>query len=109
MIARRYPHVEPLFFVVRIECVDACKLVIRRIEISDISQRLTARLAREHFVDHSISSRRAPQLHQAATPCRRRTALPSSLMRALVHGGSHTSLIFTPATPGSCSNRSVTS
>src|SRR5215212_3500124 len=48
-VTRDDEHVEPLFFVVRVERVDACELVVRRVQVTDVAQRLAPALAREYF------------------------------------------------------------
>src|SRR5690554_2333165 len=55
-VARDHPHIEPLLFVVRVVRVHAGELIVRRVQVADVAERLAPALAREYLVDHRGSS-----------------------------------------------------
>src|SRR5438445_7171808 len=101
-------HLAPSLFVVGRARVGGCEIVIRSDYAADLMQWFAARLAREHFVLHSVSAD-APVLGHTARPQASSASRPACVIRALVHGGSHTTVTRTSRTPSSRSSRSRTS
>src|SRR5680860_12980 len=88
---RNDTHLEPVLLIVRVPRADPRKLVVQRIDIPDVPERLIARLACKHLknrLDHTL------------TPISFIFRRPSGVMRSLFQGGFQTSLISTDSTEG---------
>src|SRR5712671_5807930 len=108
MILANDRHLAPALLVVRRARVGHREVVVGRHHAAHLVQRLRAGLAGEHLVLDRIAAD-AFIARQTARPQDSNASRPASVIRATVHGGSHTTLTRTSVTPASRINRSRTS
>src|ERR1700687_972552 len=102
-------HLAPALLVVGCSRVGHGEVVVGCDDAAHLVKRLCASLAGENLVLESDAGDSLVAGRQTANPQASSTSRPASVMRATVHGGSHTMLTRTSRTPDSRSRRSRTS
>src|SRR6266513_5289266 len=102
-------HLAPAFLVVGRPRVCHSQVVVGRDDAAHEMQGVDARLAREDLVLQGVSADSLVIRGHTARPQASRASRPACVMRAVVHGGSHTTFTRTSLTPGSRSSLSRTS
>src|SRR5207245_2548352 len=102
-------HLAPALFVVGRSRVRHREVIVWSDDAPYLVQGLASGLPSEHFVFDGVAADPLLVGRQTARPQDSSASRPASVIRALVQGGSHTTLMRTSLTPSSRSKRSRTS
>src|SRR5216684_6356874 len=105
MVLAHDRHLDPALLVIGRARVGGGEVIVGRDHAAHLVQRLSAGLTREHLVLDGVAAD-SLVLCQTARPQDSSASRPASVMRATVHGGSHTMLTRTSRTPSSRISRS---